>query len=296
MYPPKFEYYRAASVQEAISLKQAHEGAKYLAGGHSLIPILNLRLDDPGTLIDIGRISELRTIFVDRGFGPVIGALSTHAEVAASSDVPRVLAEAASMIGDPQVRNRGTVGGNLAHADPASDLPTVFMALNASFEITGPEGHRSVLTNDFFIGLFETALNDGDILTQVRVRSFDTSEPFDHSAGSAYAKLSNPASRYAMVGAAAVIRLADGKISHASVAVGGLTPTPTRASSVEAALLGKAPDGDTIGAAADEVQNDIGDYILGDIHAGAEYRRAMAPVFVKRAVTSAAQRAGNPLA
>src|SRR5262245_47621338 len=140
MYPPKFEYYRANSVAEALSLQKQH-GGKFLAGGHSLIPAMNLRLADPGVLIDIGRIAELKGVSVSNG-GRKIGALTTHATVAKSSGLPGALTEAASWIGDPQVRNRGTVGGNVSHADPASDLPTVFTALKATFHLTGPNGSR----------------------------------------------------------------------------------------------------------------------------------------------------------
>ncbi|MFQ5399804.1 MAG: FAD binding domain-containing protein [Anaerolineae bacterium] len=285
MYPPKFDYYRANSVEEAISLLSQHEGAKALAGGHSLIPVMNLRLADPGVLVDIGRIDGLAGI-TGNGGGHRIGALTTHAAVAASSDLPTVLSEAAGMIGDPQVRNRGTVGGNVAHADPASDLPTVFTALGATFHITGPNGSRDVAAGDFFTGLFETALGDGELLTGISVPAQGA------GTGSAYAKMFNPASRYAMVGAAAVVTVENGTCTAASVAVGGLTPHATSAPSVAAALAGKALTADAIAAAADAVQDDLGGEILGDIHASADYRRQMAPVFVRRALTAAAARAG----
>jgi carbon-monoxide dehydrogenase medium subunit len=239
---------------------------------------------DPGTVIDIGRIDGLKGISVSGGTVR-IGALTTHAMVAASSDVPTVLSEAAGMIGDPQVRNRGTVGGNVSHADPASDLPTVFMALGATFHIQGPGGSRSVNAEDFFVDLFMTALGDDELLVAVEV-------PAANGAGSAYAKLFNPASRYAMVGAAAVVSVANGVCSAASVAVGGLTPKATKANSVGAALVGQALSDDNIAAAAAAVANDLGDDVTGDIHADANYRRSMAPVFVKRALMKAAERAG----
>lgn len=282
MHPPKFDYYRAASVEEAISLMQTHDG-KFLAGGHSLIPVMNLRLADPGVLIDIGRVESLKGISVN-GDTVRIGALTTHAMLAASKAVPAVLSEAASMIGDPQVRNRGTVGGNISHADPASDLPTVFIALGATMHLQGPSGSRSVGAEDFFVDLFSTALADDELLVAVEV-------PAANGAGSAYAKLFNPASRYAMVGAAAVVSVSGGVCQSASVAVGGLTPKATKAPSVEAALSGQPLNADTIAAAAAAVQNDLGRDILSDIHANAEYRRAMAPVFVKRALLKAAERA-----
>lgn len=273
MYPPKFDYYRANSVEEALALKQ-QQGGKFLAGGHSLIPVMNLRLADPGVVIDIGRIAGLKGISRENGTVR-IGALTTHAMIAASSDVPQGLSEAAALIGDPQVRNRGTVGGNVSHADPASDLPTVFTALGATFHLQGTNGSRAVAAADFFTGLFETALGEDELLIAVTVPA--------NPGGSAYKKLSNPASRYAMVGAAAVV-----SGSSATVAIGGLTPHAQRCPSVEAAWAG----GSGVEDAAAAVLNDLGDDILGDIHAGADYRRQMAVVYVKRALTAAQARAG----
>lgn len=279
MYPPKFDYYRAASPDEATALVQEH-GGKFLAGGHSLIPVMNLRLADPGALVDIGRL-DMKGISTSSS-GVTIGALTTHAMVAASGDVPTALSEAAGKIGDPQVRNRGTVGGNIAHADPASDLPTVLLALKATINTNG----RSIPADDFFVDLFTTALDEGEIITSVSVASEGA------NTGSAYAKLVNPASRYAMVGAAAQVTVQNGVCTAASVAVGGLTPKATRASSVEAALVGQPLNSDTLAAAAAAVTNDLDpDDILGDIHASAEYRQQMAPVFVRRALATAVSRA-----
>jgi len=282
MYPPKFEYYRAGSVEEAVSLLQQH-GGKLLAGGHSLLPVMNLRLADPGVLVDIGRIDGLAEISAN---GRVqIGALTTHATVARATHVPQVVAEAAGQIGDPQVRNRGTVGGNVAHADPASDMPTVFMALRATFHITGPGGTRTVAADDFFIDLFTTALADNEVLTAVSVPTEGA------NTGSAYQKLFNPASRYAMVGAAAQLTLDGDRCTAAGVAVGGLTPKATRAAAVEAALVGQTLNPDRIAAAAAAIADDLGGEVLGDIHASAAYRRQMAPVFVRRALETAVARA-----
>lgn len=279
MYPPKFDYYRAASPDEAAALVQEH-GGKFLAGGHSLIPVMNLRLADPGALVDIGRL-DMKGISTSSS-GVTIGALTTHAMVAASGDVPTALSEAAGKIGDPQVRNRGTVGGNIAHADPASDLPTVLLALKATINTNG----RSIPADDFFVDLFTTALDEGEIITSVSVASEGA------NTGSAYAKLVNPASRYAMVGAAAQVTVQNGVCTAASVAVGGLTPKATRARSVEAALVGQPLNSDTLAAAAAAVTNDLDpDDILGDIHASAEYRQQMAPVFVRRALATAVSRA-----
>lgn len=281
MYPPKFDYVRANSVEEALS--QVQGGAKVLAGGHSLIPALKLRLSDPGKLVDISRLSGMKGISIS-GNKATIGALTTHAMVAAAQGLPAGLTEAAGMIGDPQVRNRGTVGGNIAHADPASDLPTVLVALGATINLVGPGGNRSVAAADFFIDLFFTALGEDELVASVDV-------PLD-SAGSAYAKLFNPASRYAIVGACAKVSVANGVCSAASVAVGGLTAKATAAPSVGAALVGKALTAENIAAAAAQVAGDLGDDVMGDIHASADYRRAMAPVYVERALSKAASRAG----
>jgi carbon-monoxide dehydrogenase medium subunit len=284
MYPPKFDYYRANSIAEALSLMGQHSGAKALAGGHSLIPAMNIRMADPGVLIDIGRIPELNGISTRNG-SVRIGALTTHAAIAASDLVPQALSEAAGKIGDPQVRNRGTIGGNIAHADPGSDHPTVLMALDAKMHITSPDGDRTIDASDFFTGILETALQDGEIVTAIEV-------PMPAKGnGSAYAKLANPASRYAMVGAAASLTIENGKCTKAGVAVGGLTPSATNAASVEEALVGKTLNPDLIAEAAEAVQDDLGDDILEDIYAGVEYRRSMATVFVKRALMEALDRA-----
>ncbi|MEM7331339.1 MAG: xanthine dehydrogenase family protein subunit M [Chloroflexota bacterium] len=283
MYPPKFDYHKANTVQEAISLVKESDG-KFIAGGHSLIPAMNLRLADPGTLVDISRLNDMKGI--GGGNGVIsIGALTTHAMVAASEVLPDALTEAAGMIGDPQVRNRGTVGGNVAHADPASDLPTVLMALRASFHMTSESGERSASSDEFFIDLFETALGENDVLTSISLAEEGA------NTGSSYQKLFNPASRYAMVGAAAQVTIENGTITAAGVAVGGLTPKATRASSVEAALVGQPANDATIASAAAAVANDLDDEVMGDIHASADYRRMMAPVFVRRALETAVSRA-----
>ena len=287
MYPPKFDYFRAGSVAEALSLLGQHSGAKFLAGGHSLIPAMKIRLADPEVLIDIGRIPELQGISTSNG-SVRIGALTTHATIAASHLVPQALSQAAGGIADPQVRNRGTIGGNIVHADPGSDFPTVIVALGATIHITSASGNRTVAAKDFFTGILETALQEGEIVTAIEVpRSAK-------GCGSAYAKLDSPASRYAMVGAAVTVTLKNGMCTEAGVAVGGLTPSARKAASVEAALTGKSITSASIAEAARAIQNDLGDEILGDIHAGADYRKAMATVYVKRALTSAIERASTP--
>ncbi|MBF0276675.1 MAG: xanthine dehydrogenase family protein subunit M [SAR324 cluster bacterium] len=281
MYPSKFDYYRAGSVSEALSLMQQHEDAKLLAGGHSLVPVMNLRLATPPVLIDIGRIGDLKGIS-SVGGSVKIGPLTTHAMIEASADVPALMSQAASGIADPQVRNRGTIGGNIAHADPASDWPTVLTALGATINIAGSNGERSVGATDFFQGLFETSLEENEIITSISVPSHG------EGTGSSYAKLFHPASGYAIVGAAAVITMSGGQCTGASVAVGGLTECATKAPSVEAALTGKALNEATIAAAADAVAGDLTGDILSDFQTSAAYRKAMVKVYVKRAVSAAA--------
>ena len=284
MYPSKFDYYCAGSVSEALSLLQQHEGAKLLAGGHSLIPVMKLRLASPEALIDIGRIAELQGIAVSNDTVR-IGALTKHATLASSSEVPAIMSEAAGWIADPQVRNRGTIGGNIAHADPASDWPTVLTALAATIHLQGNSGERTVSANDFFVDLFETTLQEDELITGISVPRHGA------GSGSAYAKMFHPASGYAIVGAAAVVTKSGEQCSSASVAVGGLTPCATPASSVVSALQGKTLTAENIATAADAVANDLGDGIIGDFHASAEYRKAMAKVYVKRALNTAAERA-----
>ncbi|MGH9312887.1 MAG: FAD binding domain-containing protein [Vicinamibacterales bacterium] len=286
MHPAGFDYYRARSIDEAHRLLKAHPGAKLLAGGHSLLPLMKLRLARPPAVVDIGRIGELRGIAV-KGDTLRIGALTTHAELASSPDVARAtpaLAEAAALVGDQAVRNRGTIGGNVAHADPASDLPTVLVAGDARLVAVGPGGERTIEAGSFFKGLMETALADDEVLTAVLLPALKPGE------GAAYVKFSHPASRYAVVGAAAIIAARGGTCESARVAVGGLVPRAIRATSVESALAGQRLSPDSIEKAAGQVARDLGDDVLGDIFASAEYRRSMAAVFVKRAITAAGDR------
>jgi aerobic carbon-monoxide dehydrogenase medium subunit len=284
MYPQKFNYVRATSVKEACDLLRENSDAKLLAGGHSLLPLLKLRQASAGTLVDIGRLSELKGLSRTNG-SVTIGSLTTHSMLAAFDPLPDALREAAANVGDLQVRNRGTIGGNLSHADPASDHPTVLTALGATYQVAGPSGQRSIPAADFCTGLFETVFKEHEVLTSIDV------PVHGRGSGSAYAKMVNPASGYAMLGAAAMITLDGEKCSAASVALGGLTQKPMKAASVEANLIGKKLDKATIAAAAKSVLDDLDDDLLGDIHASAEYRRAMTPVYLERALNSAMQRA-----
>jgi aerobic carbon-monoxide dehydrogenase medium subunit len=288
MYAPPFAYYRAGSLAEAHQLLADHPGARLLAGGHSLLPLLKLRMTTVPALVDIGRVADLRGVSTTAG-GVRIGAMTTHAEIAASDEVRAhcgVLAEAAARIGDPAVRNRGTIGGSLAHADPGADLPTVLLALDARVEVAGPSGTRSLQMDAFALGVMATALDASEIVTAVVVPAI----PQAH--GAAYAKFAHPASRYAVIGAAAVIGVNGGTCSSARVAVGGLVPRPTRASTVEAALAGRATTADSVKAAAERTADDLGDEVLGDVFASAEFRRGVAPEYVAAAIARAIERAG----
>jgi len=288
MYSANFDYHRAKTLADAQRLLAAHPGAKLLAGGHSLIPLMKLRLASPSAVVDIGRLAELRGISRS-GDSIRIGALTTHAEIAASADVQKAapaLAEAAMLIGDPAVRSRGTIGGNIAHADPASDLPTVLVALDARIVAVGASGERTIGADGFFTGIMSTALAENEVVTAIVVPAAPRGQ------GSAYVKFPHPASRYAVIGVAAAVTMANNQCSAARVALGGLLPHATRATAVEQALTGKSLDTATIASAAAQVGSDLGGEVTGDIFASAEYRAAVAPVYVKRAIAAAAARAG----
>jgi len=286
MYPRPFDYARAGSVEEALDLR-SQTGGRFIAGGHSLLPMMKIHVMSPEALVDIGRIEELRGISRNGGF--TIGALTTHAMVESMGDdaFPAGLKEAASMIGDPQVRNRGTVGGNVAHADPASDLPTVFTGLGATMKATSKDGSRDIAASDFFTGLFESALEEDEILTAIEV------DAESGNRGSAYAKMFNPASRYAVVGAFATVDVGDDdSCTSARVAVGGLTPHALLIDSVADAIVGNPITEENAKRAAREAVDAVGDDVMGDIYASAEYRKRMLPVFVARALLEAGSRAG----
>jgi aerobic carbon-monoxide dehydrogenase medium subunit len=281
--PTSFDYARATSLDDAIAKLGAGDGAKLLAGGHSLIPLMKLRLSEPTTLIDIARIPGLSGIKEKDG-KIEIGAATTHHAVAASAllrDKCPALAETAETIGDPQVRNRGTIGGSLAHADPAADYPAILVALDAEIHIKGKGGWRAVKASDFFQGLFTVDLQPEEIIAGVQVKP---------QKAAAYAKLHQRASHFAIVGVAASLDVSGGKVSAARVGLTGASTHAMRLANVEAALAGKALSDDTIAAAA-AVAGDGIDDLNSDIHASADYRRAMIKVFTKRALEAAAARA-----
>ncbi len=281
MFPAKFDYHRADSLDHALSLLGEHAGAKVLAGGHSLLPMMKLRLAQPQVLVDVGRVNELRGIR-EAGDELRVGALTPHADVTSSELLRKkcpLLAEAAGKIGDPQVRNFGTVGGNIAHADPASDLPAVFVALGATIHLKSAGGERQVAAEDFFVDLLMTDLQAGEILTAVTVPSLGS------GTGSAYLKVEHPASGYALCGAAAVVNTGNGT---ASLAFNGVAATPFHAQAVTDALNGDLSDGSIDRAIADHLQIDDP---LGDLQASEEYRVELARTYGKRALKAARDRA-----
>jgi len=285
--PAAFDYHVAKSVDEAIALMQQYgDDAKFLAGGHSLLPTMKLRLAQPAHLIDLGRIQGLSYIREEDG-AVAVGAMTTYVTLERSDVIQRyfaLLPEGIAQIGDQQVRNRGTIGGSVAHSDPAADLPGVVLALKADILVQGANGIRTIKADDFFQDLFQTALEPGEVITEIRF-----AKPAAHT-GSAYEKLPNKASHYAVVGCAAVVTLdTDGTCTSASVVITGASVKPTRASAVEAALVGKKLDVATIAAATSNAAD--GMEMVGDIHGSKEYRAQMAGVMAKRAVARAAERA-----
>ena len=287
MFPASFGYVAAHSVEEALQLLTKHgEDAKLLAGGHSLIPTMKLRLASPRTLIDLGTVAGLRGVRMD-GNTLAIGALTVHTDVASADLVQKHLpglADAASVIGDLQVRNRGTIGGSIAHADPGADFPVMLTALNASFVLQSTSGSRTVAADDFFIDFYTTAMNANEVLTEIRV-------PLPTSgSGTAYVKLPHPASGYVVVSAGVLItRQSSGSCSLARVALGGLGSGPIRAVVTETELQGKLLAPEVIAAAAAKVAEETDPE--GDTYASAEYKRHVATVYARRAIEAAVRRA-----
>jgi carbon-monoxide dehydrogenase medium subunit len=287
MYPAGFSYHRATSVQDAIARLAQEPDAKLLAGGHSLLPTMKLRLASPSTLVDLGGVQELRGIRRD-GDTIAIGALTTHREIEFSKELKAacpILPEAAALIGDPLVRNRGTIGGSVAHADPAADFPAVLLALGATLQVEGPKGRRSIAADDFFLGLFTTALQGDELLTGIHVPA---AKAAGAGTGMAYEKFPHPASRYAIVGAAVVVGVAGGVCRTARVALTGAGSHALRLSSLESTLVGKPLDEPTIAAACEKVI--APDDLLSDQFASSEYRAHLAAVLSRRALTRAAAR------
>ena len=279
MYAAEFDYVRASSIEEAISLKGANDESSVLAGGHSLIPAMKLRLSTPQKLIDISGLDQLKKIS-NNGSYISIGALCTHKQCAESDIIQSkcpALSDAASVIGDPHVRNKGTLGGGLAHSDPQADYPGVVLALNASIIVEGSEGERTIEAGDYFTGLWETALGEGEILTEVRI-------PTDSAnANSCYLKFPQPASRYPYVGCAVAMSISGGNCSDVRVGYSGVGECGFRDSGVEDSIKGQTLNESSIASASSKAAE--GHNVLSDVFVSEEYRRAMAQVYTKRALT-----------
>lgn len=286
MYPAPFEYHRASSVQDALALLSRYgDDAKLLAGGHSLIPVMKLRFAAPAHLIDIGRVPELAGV-TDAGLALQIGAATRHADVIASPLVGAkapLLAEAASHIGDPMIRNMGTIGGSVAHADPAADLPAVLLALGATLVARGPGGERTIPVDDFFTDTFATALRPDEILVRIDVPATAA------GTGGAYAKNPDPASGYAIVGIAALLTTNGGTISSARVGMTGLGPRAMRLAAVEGALAGQEATAASVDAAA-SLAADGADFSDDSLRSAA-YKANLARVYTRRALAQALARA-----
>ena len=292
MVASTFDYHAPATLRDAVSLLNDNADAKVLAGGHSLIPMMKLRLSEPSVVIDLGRVDGLSYVSESDG-GLAIGAMTSYYDIINSDAVQQhapVVAEAAAMVADPQVRNMGTIGGSLAHSDPAADLPAVMLALGAEVVASsrgalGRVSTRTISADDFFVDLFTTALEPNEILTEIRIPAQSA------NSGAAYAKMANKASHFAIVGVAASVTVEDGSVTAARIGVTGSGSSASRASDSEARLVGSSGDADAIRSAAGRAANGI--ELNEDIHASAEYREHLTKVFALRAITAAVERASG---
>jgi len=283
MIPAAFQYVRPTTVDEALqAIAAGGEDVKILAGGQSLIPVMRLRLAAPETVVDLGRVSELRGVR-DDGDAIVIGAMTTHHDVMTDPLVQQhapLIAEATETVADRQVRARGTFGGALAHADPAGDLPAVALALDAEFVVVGPNGRRTVAAADFFVDYLTTALEEGELLVEIRVPKLAGQW------GMHYEKFNRVAQAWSIVAVAAVVRREDGHIAEARIGLTNMGPTPIRARAAEAALAGADASAEAIAQAARSAAE--GTSPSSDLNGQADYRRHLAQVLTRRAVTAAA--------
>ena len=279
MFAAAFEYHRPKTVAEAVELLRKVKGSRLLAGGHSLLPAMKLRLASPAALIDISRIEELSGIKWTKE-GLKIGAMTTHAAIAASDVVKKhclVLAETAAIIGDLQVRNRGTIGGAVAHADPGADYPTVMLLLDATFTAANDK-ERQITAEEFFVDLFTTSLVEGELLTSVTIPATSS------GASAVYRKHRHPASAFAVVGVGALVEVKNGQCADVRIAIGGATATAVRAKAAEKLLTGLAPTVENIARAAEAVSEAL-DSPISDPYASGEFRVHLATVMTKRALT-----------
>ncbi len=280
MYPAKFTYHAPWSVEEAITLMNENEDSKLIAGGHSLLPTMKMRLATPAHLIDMKNLRSLLSYIHDKGDHIAIGSLTTYHQIESSSLVKQaaaILAQTVSEVGDMQVRNMGTLGGSIAHADPAGDPPAAILASNATMVIQSSGGERTVAASDFFQGFFETAVGAGEILKEIRVPKF--------SGGSSYQKFKHPASGYAVAGVAVCLTKNGGNIGGVSVSVTGVSDGAYRANGVEAALTGQAFSEALAASAAAHAIDGID--ALEDPFADAAYRGQLAKTLAKRAIIAA---------
>jgi len=281
-----FTYEAPTTIDDAVKALGRSGEAKILAGGHSLIPLMKLGLAEPEVLVDIGRITGLRDIRSEDG-AIVVGALATHRSIADNAAIGKALtalAEAAAHVGDLQVRSRGTIGGSLAHADPAADEPAPTIAFDAQVRVIGPKGRRDIPAREFFKGTFETALAPSEIVVEIAFPA-----PAGRS-GSAYAKFAHPASGFAIVGVAAVVGLkADGTVERAAIGVTGAAAGPFRATAAERAIAGTRGDASAIAAAAAKAADGV--TMLSDLTASSEFRKHLVSVHARRALERAVERA-----
>jgi carbon-monoxide dehydrogenase medium subunit len=283
MIPAAFDYHRPTTIDEALRLLGELPDARVLAGGHSLLPMMKLRLVSPAHLIDLGRIPGLHGVRRDGGV-VAIGAMTTHWTLESSDLVAQsvpLLAEAAARVGDVQVRNVGTIGGSLAHADPAADYPAAMLVLEAELVAQSPRGRRSIAAGQFFTGFFATALAPDELLVEIRIPP--------QPGGGAYLKFPHPASGFAVVGVAALAAVSSGTFEWVRVGVNGVGPAGYRATGVEDALAGRPSSPETIAAAAEHAADGVD--VNEDIFAPADYRAHLARVYTKRALTLALERA-----
>ncbi len=277
MIPRKFEYYRAKSVKDAIDFLSTHEGAKVIAGGQSLVPLMKLRIVSPTYLVDIGRIEELRYIRVGDKGELRIGALTTHAEIEESELIRErwpVLAETAEKIADVQIRSRGTIGGSLCHADPAADYPPTLIVLGSEVVVRGKEGKRIVPVEDFILGPFTTNIEENEILEEVVI------PPYNGKAG--FTKFARREGDLAVVNAAALLKADNGKVEDIRVAVGGVGPKPVRLEALEDKVKGGVIEEDKLSSAIDEAVKELEPPT--DVHGTSEYRREVTKVVLKRLI------------
>jgi aerobic carbon-monoxide dehydrogenase medium subunit len=285
MIPAQFDYLAPKTLKEAVAMLAEHgDRAKLLAGGHSLIPAMKLRLSQPELLVDLGRVRDLS--YINEKDGQIrIGAMTTHYQIESSARLRSIcplLPETASYIGDVQVRNKGTVGGSLAHADPGADWPATMIALRADMVATGASGERIIKADDFFVDVLTTALHPNEILTEIRI-------PIPAAkTGQVYVKVAQPASGFAVVGIAVTLTRDAGKCTAAGIGVTGLAPKAYRAEAVENALKGSPLDATSIARAATQVTDGV--EANADLYASAEYRVHLAEVYAKRAIQRAAEK------